>query len=65
MRLRLRLRLKEEARAERLDARRALELCQLDGQRRATQHLLIIASRGEERVERSRGHQIKARFHWA
>jgi hypothetical protein len=56
VRLRLRLRLKEEARAERLDARRALELGQLDDQRRATQHLFIIASRSEERVERSRSH---------
>jgi hypothetical protein len=39
VRLRLRLRLKEEARAERLDARRALELGQLDYQRRATQRI--------------------------
>ena len=48
----------EEARAEGLDARDALELGQLDDQRRAPQHLLVVASRREERVESRSRHNI-------
>ena len=62
LRLRLRLR-EEEARAEGLDARGALELGQLDDQCRAPQHLLVITSRREERVEGG-GHGRSATVSW-